>query len=289
MRVDEVLKQATNQLQPHSATPRLDAEVLLTWVLNVSKAEMISRLYDTLTVDTLETFWSALERRRKGEPLAYIRGYQEFYGRDFLVSPAVLIPRPETEHLIECCLERCRSSGPLRILDLGTGSGCISVTLACELEARSIAHQITAVDRSVAALGLARENAERYGVAERIQFLEGSWYEPLATDDCFDCLLSNPPYVPRDADNRSPETDFEPPEALFHEKETLESYREIAADCHRYLNPGAFLAVEHGQGQSDAVGDIFREAPIGELLFTSGIIRDLAGIDRIFFLETKSF
>jgi release factor glutamine methyltransferase len=225
-------------------------------------------------------------RRGAGEPLQYITGHQEFYGLDFLVTPSVLIPRPETEFLVEAALKVIRAAGlesPL-IADVGTGSGCIAIALATEI-ARA---RVIAIDISRAALDVARRNGERLGVGDRIEFLEGDFLGPLARADLagkLDLIASNPPYVSRDR----PDTiqrevrDWEPHVALFGGPDGLDYYRRLIAESPRYLKPGGSIVCEIGYSQLDQVRAMI-DPDKAELIF---IAKDLQGIPRTLAIQRK--
>jgi release factor glutamine methyltransferase len=211
-------------------------------------------------------------RRALGQPVAYLVEKREFYGRDFAVGPEVLIPRPETEVLVEAILERMapRSS----VLDLGTGSGAIAVTLACERPAASL----TATDTSEAALATARANAKSNGCAERIEILRGAWYEPLAGRR-FDLIASNPPYV-SGADPHLGQGDlrFEPRAALTDgSRDGLDSIRAIVAGASDHLGAGGWLLFEHGYDQAEAARALLEATGFDPIVS----IADLAGIARV--------
>jgi release factor glutamine methyltransferase len=211
-------------------------------------------------------------QRALGAPVAYLVEKREFYGRDFRVGPAVLIPRPETETLIEAALARIAARA--RVLDLGTGSGAIAVTLACERPGLSI----VATDVSADALEQARANARAHGCEARIDFVPGAWYAPLAGER-FDAIVSNPPYVARDDPHLAAgDLRFEPPQALTDGSvDGLGSIRAIVAGAGAHLAPGGWLLLEHGYDQAAACERLLAAAGFVER--TS--IPDLAGIARV--------
>ncbi len=198
MTITLALQTTTSKLSEASDAPTLDAERLLLHILGRSESAWLYAHGDqTLTSAQEKMLTELVERRLTGEPLAYILGEWEFYGRSFLVTPDVLIPRPETENLVEAALQYIEKikRPEVTIADIGTGSGCIAITLACELESRNSTFKILATDISPAALAVARKNADRYGVTHHIEFLEGDMLQPIA-DRQVDLVVSNPPYVP---------------------------------------------------------------------------------------------
>jgi release factor glutamine methyltransferase len=228
---------------------RLDAELLLRHVLEKDRAWL---------------------RRTMHEPIQYILGTQEFYGLDFLVKPGVLIPRPETEHLVEAALERLAEQSALNIVDVGTGSGILAVTLAKHLPVA----QITAVDLSAAALSIARENAARHGVEDRIRFLTSDLLAALP-GECFDAIVSNPPYIPASEVLETQVRDYEPEQALFAGADGLDIYRRLVPQAFAALRPGGWLLMEIGHGQRDALTGLLEGWQ--EVAF----VNDLQGIPRV--------
>lgn len=251
--------------------PRLESRLLLMQVTGFSPARLIGYPELELTAQQEAAYHGLAERRLAGEPVAYLLGEREFYGRPFRVSPAVLIPRPETEHLVEAALARV-GRGPARVVDLGTGSGAIAVTLALEAPE----WQVSAVDVSDAALTVARGNATL--LAAGVEFYQGSWYAPLPETAVFDLIVSNPPYIAGD-DHHLGEGDvrFEPRLALTDHADGLACLRAIASDAPRRLLPGGWLMVEHGYDQGDAVRELFQAAGLVEV----ETLPDLAGLDRV--------
>jgi len=215
-----------------------------------------------------------LQRRRVGEPIQYITGETEFYGLPFRVTPDVLIPRPETEHLVEQALALAARFEHPRIVDVGTGSGAIAVALARHLSQA----QIAAVDISAAALEIARENAERNAVSDRIRFLQGDLLGPVR-DERFDIVVSNPPYVPVvDRESLSVEVrEHEPALALFAGEDGLDAYRRLIPEAFEVVEPGGYLLLEIGFGQSAAVAALLTQAGFEGTEF----IPDLQGIPRV--------
>ena len=295
----------------HSQLPRAEARRLLASLTGQPLTWFMAHGDDPANPDTTARFQALAERRRAGEPLAYLLGQQEFYGRPFAVSPAVLIPRADTETLVETALEqllllrRQRRAVPLSLLELGTGSGIIAITLA--LEAPDT--EVHAVERSPEALAMAQQNAKALG-ADRIHWHAGSWWQALAnaTDSHeatentataaqttspitarqghptepparrFDLIVSNPPYIAA-GDHHLQQGDlrFEPPQALAAGPDGLDDLRIIIGGAPTHLNPGGWLLLEHGYDQEAPVQALLRDAGFAEV-FTR---RDLAGQPRV--------
>jgi release factor glutamine methyltransferase len=259
---------------PHPDRARLDAEALLLHALGKDKAWLLSHGQDAIAAIDAAAYEALLERRFAGEPIQYIVGETEFYGLPFRVSPAVLIPRPETEHLVEEVLKRAAYSPHPRIVDVGTGSGCIASALAWYLPHAAI----TATDLSLAALKLACENAALNEVAGRVRFLEGDLLAPLA-GETFDIVVSNPPYVPAaDRDSLSVEVrDHEPAPALFAGQDGLDIYRRLIPAAYAALVSGGYLLLEIGYGQSVAIQELLTAAGFESI----ELFPDLQGIPRV--------
>jgi release factor glutamine methyltransferase len=258
---------------------RLDTELLLRDVLGIDQAEFYLRLGETIAPDIERSFWELLQRRARREPVAYITGRKEFWSLDFIVTPDVLIPRPETELLVETALKRAQSmlASPLKVLDIGTGSGAIAVCLANELSRA----QITAVDISKAALQVARANAECHGVADRIRFAQGDLWAAVADEwESFDLIVANPPYIRSgDLSGLAPEIrEWEPILALDGGTDGLDYYRRIASGAQSYLTAAGDLLLEIGDDMGEAVTRIFAHEAGYEL---PSILRDYTGKDRV--------
>lgn len=254
----------------------LESELLLRSFFGLNRVEM--HLSDReITSDEMVRFVEVVERRLAREPLAYILGEQEFWSLNFIVSPAVLIPRPETELLIEAVLARIprKSTFAGTILDLGSGSGVIPVVLARELpQAR-----LVGVDISTAALAVAAENACRHGVAERIVWSVGDWFSALPNGSNFSFVVTNPPYVAElNRLSLQPELAFEPPGALFAGADGLEAVRQLISQSPDFLLPGGWLIMEIGYDQGEAVEALLRAQPALEAV---EIIKDYAGLNRL--------
>ena len=257
-----------------AAIGRVDAQVLLGHVLGVGRAALAAHPMRVLTESEDARADMLFARRAMGHPVAYLVGRREFYGRDFGVGPEVLIPRPETETLVEAALGRAAGIPAPRILDLGTGSGAIAVTLACELPRAAV----EAVDASPAALELARANARSHGCEARIAWHAGDWYAPVAGRR-FDLVVSNPPYVAEgDPHLGSGDLRFEPRAALTDGSgDGLGAIRAIVAGAAAHLAPGGWLLLEHGFDQADAVRALLAQAGLEEPFS----LPDLAGIPRV--------
>lgn len=282
MTLREWLRQGSAQLNtgPHPEKARRDAETLLLHQTGENRAWLMTHLDDDLAGSGATDYEALLDRRGKGEPIQYILGECEFYGMPFRVTPDVLIPRSETELLVEKAVQvlpafdRGRTGCSPRVLDVGTGSGAIAISIAHDWPNA----MVTAVDCSAAALQAARSNAERLGFAEQIRFLEGDLLAPV-TGERFDLVVSNPPYVPaRDRDSIAVEVrDFEPAVALFAGDDGLSVYRRLIPASYEVLARGGYLALEIGYGQADMVRDLLQTTGFEHVEFTS----DLQGILRV--------
>ena len=258
MTLREALTSATRQLDASSglcADAARDAALLLRHVLAISHAAQLTEPERELTTEQQATFDALILRRIANEPIQYITGEQEFYGLPLRVTPAVLIPRPETEHLVEAVLAELNLAQSLRILDVGTGSGAIAIALAFHLPNA----QITAVDLSAAALEVAAANTARHALAGRIRYLKSDLLDAFPPDEApFAAIVSNPPYVPA-ADRASlhPQVrDHEPAAALFAGPDGLDIYRRLIPQARAALQPNGLLALEIGHGQSEAIASL---------------------------------
>ncbi|HXK60367.1 MAG TPA: peptide chain release factor N(5)-glutamine methyltransferase [Acidobacteriota bacterium] len=273
----EAIHEGTNYLASHGLeTARRDAELLVMNVVGKERAFLYTHPEWPLSDQERIKFCDWLQRRKDRYPIQYLVGFQEFYGRSFKVDPRVLIPRPETELLVDVSLELIAGRREsVHVADIGTGSGCIAVTLACE----NPLVQVTATDISPGALEIARENAERLGCVERIEFVRGDLLEPLVQSSGrnFDLILSNPPYV----DDESTKIDysvrtFEPPEAVFAGPTGFEIYQKILSGAPAVLHEGGSLVLEIGAGQLEALEELARQRGWGLVESRN----DLAGIPR---------
>ena len=271
-----ILWSAEYLTQKGVSSGRLDAEHLLAHVLGVSRLQLYLEFERSLTVDELDGFRPLLKRRAAREPLQYIIGQQPFRELELKVCPGVLIPRPETEQLVDVVLEWIAGSSIDRptILDVGTGTGAIGLSLA--MEARAV---VVATDVSGAALEVARENREAADLTDTVALHLGSLFEPLDDNARFDVIVSNPPYVAEvDEDALEPEVrDWEPRGALFAGADGLDVIRSLVAGAARYLRTGGLLALEVGSGQAGTVAPLLEAA---EGYTAVRIRRDHAGIER---------
>jgi release factor glutamine methyltransferase len=249
---------------------RRDAQLLLLRVLGWDAARLLTHPDTGLTDEQLQRYDSWIARRERHEPVQYILGQQEFYGLQLKVTPDVLIPRPETEHAVDAVLARIGLDTPTRICDVGTGSGAIAIALAHKLPLA----QVTAVDLSPAALAVARENAERHGVADRVRFVESDLLAAVRGER-FDIVVSNPPYVRNDEVLERQVADYEPRSALLGGPAGLDMIRRLIPQAAEALFPLGWLVMEIGQGQRDPVAELL--ADWDEVSFEA----DLQGITRV--------
>ncbi len=274
MTLEEWLKRGAAQLGvgPHPERARRDADALVLHVLGKNKAWLMAHASEFLADEQARSYAALIDRRLAGEPIQYITGETEFYGLPFRVTRDALIPRPETEHLVEKVLALAAGFRTPRIVDIGTGSGAIAIALAHKL----LHAQIAATDLSAAALALAEENARRNGVA--VRFLEGDLLAPLA-GELFDIIVSNPPYVPSaDRATLSVEVrDHEPALALFAGPDGLDVYRRLIPAAFATLTPGGFLALEIGYGQAASMQTLLAASGFRQIEFT----HDLQNIARV--------
>jgi release factor glutamine methyltransferase len=268
------LGERTLKKGPHPDKARLDSERLLLHVLGKDRVWLMTHRHSGMSWELHEQLSGLLERRHRGEPVQYITGEAEFYGLPFHVTPAVLIPRPETEHSVEKVIELCNSIERPRILDVGTGSGAIAVALAHELPH---AH-VTATDISADALAIARHNAEKNGALERIRFLEGDLLDQVISER-FDIIASNPPYVSTedrpllDVEVR----DYEPHTALFAGPDGLAIYRRLIPQTAEVLVSRGHIVLEIGHEQRDAIRELLSASGFEDVEF----VPDLQGIARV--------
>lgn len=237
--------------------PRLTTEILLAHVLKTGRVRLYVDLDRPLSKDELAAFKALIERRLAGEPTNYLTGTKEFYNRPFKVDARVLIPRPETELLVEAVLHAVPRDAPSRVLDVCTGSGCIAISVAAERPQATV----LATDLSKDACALARENAQALGVSERVSVLEGDLFSPLPPDATFRVVVSNPPYIDSgDIAGLSAEVRREPRLALDGGPDGLVALRRVIQGARRVLEPGGLLALEMGETQGSAVLELLRAA-----------------------------
>lgn len=266
MKASDTLRAAAQRLIGASDSPRLDAELLLAHALGIEREELLLKLRD---LEVPAGFDALIERRAGGEPVAYIIGVRDFWTIALRVTPAVLIPRPDTETLLEAAVEHFHGRAPRRILDLGTGSGAL--LLAALDEWRSATG--VGVDISEDALAVARSNAERLGLSSRASFRQGDWAEGLT--ERFDLILINPPYISTHAMLPRDVLHHEPRGALFAGEEGLDDYRRLAPQIAPLLDSMGMAAVEIGFDQGQSAAALFRDAGLEVL-----VRQDLAGRDR---------
>jgi len=272
----ERLQQGEERLRagPHPERARLDAEILLLHLIGKNRAWLLTHLDDEFGGCKAIGYSQQIDRRLAGEPIQYILGECEFYGLPFRVNKDVLIPRPETEHLVEKVLELATNFERPRIVDVGTGSGAIAIALAKTLPGA----QLTATDLSDAALTVARDNAERNGVLERVRLLNGDLLAPVAREQ-FEMVVSNPPYVAgADRETLAVEVrEYEPDLALFAGSHGLDVYRRLTPLAYDAVVPGGYVLFEMGHGQAVAVALLFSAAGFSSIQ----VMKDLQGIDRV--------
>ncbi|MBI3754561.1 MAG: peptide chain release factor N(5)-glutamine methyltransferase [Deltaproteobacteria bacterium] len=300
MTIREILSWAEDCLTRYEVPdPKAEAEYLLAHALGCKRIELHLHCSGTLAFNEMQRLMDFVGRRIKREPSQYIIGEQEFWGLPFKVNKDVLIPRPETEILVEEAVEavnckllnvNCRKkqtnsisrftvhNSQFTILDLCTGSGCIAIALAKEIPDC----KVYVTDISEMALNISRENAERHGVADRITFIQGSLFEPLkgsGLKEKFDLIVSNPPYISKKMMNElQPEVkDYEPQAALYGGDDGLDFYRKIIADAPAYLAKGGYLMLEMGYGQAEKIKNLIEQSNVFEDIT---VIKDFAGIDR---------
>ncbi len=276
MQLGECLAHGAVRLRagPHPDRARRDAETLLLHLIGKNRAWLIAHATDEFGGCTAIRYVSLLERRFAGEPIQYITGVAEFFGLPFRVTRDVLIPRPETEHLVEKAIGLAAAFSAPHIVDVGAGSGAIAIALARSLPRA----EISSIDVSPAALEVARENARLNGVADRVRFVEGDLLEPVHGES-FDMVVSNPPYVP-DSDRPTLAVEvreYEPSRALFAGRDGLDVYRRLIPDAAEVLRPGGVIALEIGFGQASAVAKLMKTAGLDRIESTP----DLQGIPRV--------
>ncbi|NLY44330.1 MAG: peptide chain release factor N(5)-glutamine methyltransferase [Clostridiaceae bacterium] len=281
--IEQLLKQCVDYLKINGVRdfPVLDAQLILCKVLGVGKLYLVTHKDEKLDMSAAESCMELIRLRAKGMPVQYIIGEQEFMSLPFKVTPDVLIPRPDTEILVEHVIEECQAwaEEDIRIMDIGTGSGCIAVSLAYYIKNS----RVWAVDISPRALDVCRWNAKQNGVDQRVCLVQQDILKGFPQADegmLFDVIVSNPPYIPTNAiDELQTEVkDYEPRTALDGGQDGLLFYRSLVSEMHKYLKPGGLAAFEVGHNQSDDVAQLMEKSGYYDNI---KIIRDLAGIKRV--------
>jgi release factor glutamine methyltransferase len=254
--IGELIHRGSLALAGVSCSARLDSEVLLGYLLGYSRTQLIVNATELCKPEVVAHFSALLERRQRGEPVAYITGEREFWGLSFTVSPSVLVPRPESELIVEEALAFAANARSLRFIDLGVGSGCLSIALAVELLKRTCDAHGVGVDISREALAVAEANAKRHDVRARITYVQGDWFEGVKeSKQPFDLIIANPPYI--DPAERVPiELSFEPQGALFAEERGMRDVRIILEQSNSRLRSGGLLLVEVGAGKRAALAEL---------------------------------
>lgn len=275
MTLSQTLRAAAERLSGKSDTPRLDAELLLAHALGIEREQLLLQLRDLSVPGSFHAF---IDRRAAGEPVAYITGTRDFWTISLHVTPAVLIPRPDTETLLEAALDHFRGHAPRRILDLGTGSGALLLAALDEWRGATG----LGVDISEAALAVAKANAQRLGLASRADFRQGDWAEGMT--EAFDLILINPPYISTHAMLPSDVLHHEPHNALFAGEDGLDDYRRLAPQLPSLLASGGMAAIEIGFDQGQTAAALFRQAGLDVQ-----VKHDLAGRDRCLIITPGPF
>ncbi len=277
MKIRDIIKNSMDQISGISSTPMLDSELMAAKALGKDRLYVIIHMDDELEEELADKIQAMVEERKSGRPLQYITGHQEFMGLDFYVSEGVLIPRPDTEVLVEKVLEIAKEFESPRILDIGCGSGAISVSLAKYVESS----RVWSVDISKRALEIGKRNAESNGVEDRIEFLESDLFQKFEGEDIeFEIIVSNPPYIRRDdiQELHVQVKDYEPKGALDGGVDGLDFYRKIVNQGRKHLVSGGYMAFEVGHDQAADVALIMENSSSFENI---SMYKDLPGIDRV--------
>ncbi len=270
MRLDTAIADATSRLADISESARLDAEILLCQTIDMPRSYLFAHPEDEMDELAQDRFERLMQRRIDGEPMSYITGIREFWSHELMVTPATLVPRPETELLVDLALREIPQDANWRVLDLGTGSGAIAISIAAE----RLLCDVVATDSSAAALAVATENVRQANLAN-VACVLGSWAEPVA-DQQFSVIVSNPPYV-REDDEALQLLQHEPISALASGKDGLDDIRILATNCIPILADGGWLMMEHGFDQNGDVAGILAAAGWTEITCHN----DLAGLPRV--------
>lgn len=269
----EVTREATEQLATISDSARLDAELLIAHVLDIPRSRFISQPEQILNSKQYEQIRQLMRRRASGEPVAYILGKKHFWDLELAVTPDVLIPRPDTELLVETALALFSAHNTVNVLDLGTGSGAIAIAIA---RARPRWH-VYATDDSKAALAIAIDNAEAYQL-DNLSLRQSHWFDKLASGNRYDLIISNPPYIrENDTHLRQGDVRFEPRQALVSGEDGLDAIRHLITAGKDHLQPGGWLMLEHGYDQGEQVYQLFVDNGYGDIQQK----RDLGGHVRV--------
>lgn len=271
--IHATLNAAADGLIASSSSPLLDAEILLCQVLNKPRSYLRAWPEAHLKTAQLAAFSDLLKQRQYGHPIAYLTGIKEFWSREFVVTPDVLIPRPDTECLIEVCLTLAQSQPNLQLIDLGTGSGIIAITLAAERPDANV----FATDISASALAIAKLNAQRHHVD--IQFFQSDWFNAIPAQ-VFNLVISNPPYIASDDEHlQQGDLRFEPQHALIAADQGLHDIKHLANNARHFLTPKGYLVIEHGYNQAESVRAIFAHSHYHAIQ----TVNDLSGQPRVTF------
>ncbi len=266
MIISELLKKSSLQLEKISDSARLDAEVLLCSVLEKNRSYLMTWPERKLTENQLKQFKELLDQRLQGNPIAHITGHREFWSLDLKITKDTLIPRPETELLVEQVLQQFPITTKKSLLDLGTGSGAIALAIASERPQ----WKITATDQSTSTLNIAHENSQHLKITN-IEFKQGNWFQAVSNKK-FDIIVSNPPYIVNtDPHLKSGDVSFEPLSALASGIDGLDDINKIVTQAKQHLNAGGFLIIEHGYDQQSAVNKIFQKAGFNKITQTQDL------------------
>jgi release factor glutamine methyltransferase len=271
LKIQDLINQAAEELALSSNTPRLDIELLLQQVLDKPRVYIYSHPEQCLTEQQLSFFNRLLARRVTGEPMAYITGHKEFWSLNLVVSPAVLIPRPDTELLVDLALKKYSANENLICADLGTGSGAIALALASERPN----WEIIATDKFKEAIATARNNAQRLGI-DNVEFYQGNWCRALPVKK-YNLIISNPPYIAKNDPHLKSDIKFEPKAALVAGADGLDAIRNIIAQAKTKLAPKGILMLEHGYNQAAMVGRLLADHGYVEI----NTHKDLSGHERV--------
>ena len=278
MQIGEAIRQAAqliqNQLGLALSEASFEANLLCQQVLNVNRAWLISHETDALEVNQQAAFEALVQRRLNGEPIAYILGSREFYGLPLKTTPATLIPRPDTETLVEAAFAKIPQNTSLNVLDLGTGTGAVALAIASQRPQI----KVIAVDASPEALKVAIENAQSLNLCN-VRLIESNWFSALGSEK-FDVIVSNPPYIAKDDEHlKQGDLRFEPLSALASGVDGLDDIRKIIQDAPDYLNPNGWLMLEHGYDQAEAVAALLKARGFSQIAHA----KDIAGTLRVTF------